>query len=90
MLCNFRYEYSNKSTISAEELEKEGIFMKKPGEVTLETEYEKVKSIDIDNWESVRSELDLIFKDFLPVVNALHIFQFNDHGTKRLRRTCRT
>lgn len=58
MLCNFRYEYSNKSTISAEELEKEGIFMKKPGEVTLETEYEKVKSIDIDNWESVRSELE--------------------------------
>lgn len=64
MLCNFRYEYSNKSTISAEDLEKEGISMKKPGEVTLETEYEKVKNIDIDNWESVRSELKR-FQGFL-------------------------
>lgn len=28
--------------------------MKKTGEVTLETEFEKVKNIDIDNWEQVR------------------------------------
>lgn len=28
--------------------------MKKPGEVTLETEYEKVKTLDIDNWEPIR------------------------------------
>lgn len=28
--------------------------MKKPGEVTLESEYEKVKDLDIDNWEQIR------------------------------------
>lgn len=31
-----------------------GIKMKKEGEVTLETEYEKIKTLDIDNWEPVR------------------------------------
>jgi cytochrome c oxidase assembly protein subunit 16 len=31
-----------------------GIEMKKPGEVTLETEYEKVKKLDIDNWDNKR------------------------------------
>lgn len=34
-----------------------GIKMKKPQEVTLETEYEKIKEIDIDNWENVRGEI---------------------------------
>lgn len=28
--------------------------MKKEGEVTLETEFEKVKKLDIDNWEPIR------------------------------------
>jgi cytochrome c oxidase assembly protein subunit 16 len=28
--------------------------MKAAGEVTLETEYEKIKKLDIDNWESKR------------------------------------
>lgn len=28
--------------------------MKKPGEVTLESEYEKIKQLDIDNWEQIR------------------------------------
>lgn len=28
--------------------------MKKPGEVTLESEYEKIKDLDIDNWEQIR------------------------------------
>lgn len=28
--------------------------MKKPEEVTLESEYEKVKTLDIDNWENKR------------------------------------
>ncbi len=28
--------------------------MKDEGEVTLETEYEKIKDLDIDNWEPVR------------------------------------
>jgi hypothetical protein len=31
--------------------------MKEIGEVTLETEFEKVKKIDIENWEMVRGEL---------------------------------
>lgn len=28
--------------------------MKQTGEVTLETEYEKIKEIDIEHWENVR------------------------------------
>lgn len=28
--------------------------MKKPGEVTLETEYEKIQKLDLDNWTQVR------------------------------------
>lgn len=36
------------------ELKKYGIEMKKPGEVTLESEYEKLKELDIDNWENIR------------------------------------
>lgn len=35
-------------------MEKIGIKMKKTGEVTLETEYEKVKSVNIDDWHQVR------------------------------------
>lgn len=41
----YRYEYSQKSVIDREELEKRGITMKKPGEVTLESEYEKLKDV---------------------------------------------
>lgn len=77
-ILHFRYEYSTKSTISADELEKEGIFMKKPGEVTLETEYEKVKNLDLDNWDSVRSKF-LIHKinDINPLPAYLTtVFQF--------------
>lgn len=28
--------------------------MKRPGEVTLESEYKKIQSMDIDNWVQVR------------------------------------
>lgn len=28
--------------------------MKKPGEVTLESEYKKIQEMDIDNWVQVR------------------------------------
>lgn len=49
-----RYQFSKKTTIKPEELEERGINMKKPGEVTLETEYEKIKTLDIDNWEPIR------------------------------------
>lgn len=49
-----RYEYSKKGSISREDFEREGIQMKPPEEVTIEAEYEKLKKIDIDNWENVR------------------------------------
>ncbi|KAL1516400.1 hypothetical protein ABEB36_000318 [Hypothenemus hampei] len=49
-----RYQFSNTSKVSYEEAKKMGIEMKKPGEVTLESEYEKIKNMDIDNWEQIR------------------------------------
>ncbi|VEN39997.1 unnamed protein product [Callosobruchus maculatus] len=49
-----RYQFSKVSEIRPDELKKAGIEMKKPGEVTLETEFEKIKNLDIDNWEQVR------------------------------------
>ena len=49
-----RYTYSKKKLITPEEAEKMGVKMKKPGEVTLETEFEKVRNIDIENWENKR------------------------------------
>ncbi|XP_050304040.1 cytochrome c oxidase assembly protein COX16 homolog, mitochondrial [Anthonomus grandis grandis] len=49
-----RYEFKKVSPVSHEEAKKMGVEMKKPGEVTLEGEYEKLKSMDIDNWEQVR------------------------------------
>lgn len=52
--AQLRYQFSRNSTITPAEMEKHGIKMKKPGEVTLETEYEKIKNLDIDNWEQVR------------------------------------
>lgn len=52
--AQLRYQFTKKSQITPEEMKKHGIEMKKPGEVTLETEYEKIKNLDIDNWEQVR------------------------------------
>lgn len=49
-----RYEYSNKVHVTFEEAKKQGIKMKNPGEVTLETEYNKIKDLDIENWEPIR------------------------------------
>lgn len=37
--------------------------MKETGEVTLESEYEKVKEIDIDNWEPIRGKIQSISPD---------------------------
>lgn len=56
-LTNFpvcRYHYSKKQPVSPEEMKKYGVNMKKRQEVTLETEYDKVKSIDIENWSNIR------------------------------------
>ncbi|XP_069677320.1 cytochrome c oxidase assembly protein COX16 homolog, mitochondrial [Periplaneta americana] len=49
-----RYEFSKQCPINPEMAEKHGVKMKKPGEVTLESEYEKIKKLDIDNWENIR------------------------------------
>lgn len=40
--------------MSPEEMKKYGVNMKKREEVTLETEYDKVKSIDIEHWSNIR------------------------------------
>ncbi|XP_065076744.1 cytochrome c oxidase assembly protein COX16 homolog, mitochondrial [Ochlerotatus camptorhynchus] len=52
--AQLRYTFSKKGTLTVEEAEKHGLLMKKPEEVTLETEFEKVKNIDIDSWDNIR------------------------------------
>ncbi|XP_054278130.1 cytochrome c oxidase assembly protein COX16 homolog, mitochondrial [Macrosteles quadrilineatus] len=51
---NLRYEYSStQRNLKPEEIE--GLKnLKKPGEVTLEKEYEKMKEMDIDTWTNKR------------------------------------
>lgn len=49
-----RFQFRPVTSVSPEQMKKEGIYMKKRGEVTLESEYEKIKDLDIDNWEQVR------------------------------------
>lgn len=49
-----RFQFNRVSQITPEEMKKYGIEMKKPGEVTLESEYEKIKNLDIDSWVQVR------------------------------------
>ncbi|XP_011860948.1 PREDICTED: cytochrome c oxidase assembly protein COX16 homolog, mitochondrial isoform X2 [Vollenhovia emeryi] len=48
-----RYKRTNEYKIR-EELEKQGIQMREPEEITLEKEYEKLQEVDLDNWENVR------------------------------------
>lgn len=50
------YQFSKKATLNNDIMDKAGVQMKKPEEVTLETEYEKIKGIDIENWENVRGK----------------------------------
>ncbi|GFG36341.1 hypothetical protein Cfor_08606 [Coptotermes formosanus] len=42
-LLTSRYEFSTHSPVNPEMAEKYGVKMKKPGEVTLESEFEKIK-----------------------------------------------
>ncbi|KAL0116936.1 hypothetical protein PUN28_010074 [Cardiocondyla obscurior] len=50
-----RYKYKRTQDLKLrEELQKEGMEMKQPGEITLEKEYEKLKEMDLDNWENIR------------------------------------
>ncbi|KAJ6636710.1 Cytochrome c oxidase assembly protein COX16 like, mitochondrial [Pseudolycoriella hygida] len=51
---NIKFKYFRNTSVSPEVMAKYGIDMKKKGEVTLETEFEKVKQIDIDNWTNIR------------------------------------
>jgi Cytochrome c oxidase assembly protein COX16 len=55
-------------SIKPEDLDKIGVKMKEPEEVTLETEYEKVKKIDIEDWEMVRGENLVLMSLDLPVM----------------------
>ncbi|KAK9891486.1 hypothetical protein WA026_014723 [Henosepilachna vigintioctopunctata] len=52
--ASLRYEYSNRSLIKPEDLEKEGIKLRPKEERTMEAQYEKIKKLDIDNWENIR------------------------------------
>jgi hypothetical protein len=44
-LLPFRYEFSKQCPINPKVAAKYGVKMKKPGEVTLESEYEKIKKV---------------------------------------------
>ncbi|XP_065334213.1 cytochrome c oxidase assembly protein COX16 homolog, mitochondrial [Cloeon dipterum] len=54
--AQIRYKFSKKEAFKPEEVKEMGC--KKPvksvGEVTVETEFEKIKKIDIDHWENKR------------------------------------
>ncbi|XP_043461695.1 cytochrome c oxidase assembly protein COX16 homolog, mitochondrial [Leptopilina heterotoma] len=51
-----RYEYKPliAQDVLRDEMKKKGLHMKKPGEVTLESEYAKIKDKDTSNWEIKR------------------------------------
>ncbi|XP_026830295.1 cytochrome c oxidase assembly protein COX16 homolog, mitochondrial [Ooceraea biroi] len=49
----YRYKRTNEY-ILRKDLQEEGIKMKQPNEITLEKEYEKLKTLDLDNWENIR------------------------------------
>lgn len=50
-----RYKYRKVSQASEEDLKALGFNMEKSNEeITLESEYEKLKELDIDNWEQRR------------------------------------
>ncbi|CAG2064247.1 unnamed protein product [Timema podura] len=50
-----QYEFRKNQKIDPKDVEEShGIKMKKRGEVTLESEYEKLKELDIDNWSNIR------------------------------------
>lgn len=53
-MFGLRYKYTKTNALDRKELERLGIEIKKPGEVTLESEYEKIKDMDIDNWKQIR------------------------------------
>ncbi|XP_018799278.1 PREDICTED: cytochrome c oxidase assembly protein COX16 homolog, mitochondrial [Bactrocera latifrons] len=52
--ARLRYQFSRKQPVNPEDMEKYGVTMKKPEEVTLDKEYERIKSLNIDEWENKR------------------------------------
>lgn len=87
ILCVKRYTFSKKLTLKPDEVEKAGIKMKQTGEVTLETEYEKIKEIDIEHWENVRGKAPSRVKlDFILIL-IFHLFlgprPWEETGTKQ-------
>ncbi|XP_044735964.1 cytochrome c oxidase assembly protein COX16 homolog, mitochondrial [Chrysoperla carnea] len=49
-----KFQFKPTKKITPEEAEKYGVKMKNPKEVTLESEYEKIKELDIEHWENIR------------------------------------
>lgn len=50
-----RYKYGTQvNTLDHEQLKKEGLQLAERNEITLEAQYEKIKDLDIDNWEQIR------------------------------------
>jgi cytochrome c oxidase assembly protein subunit 16 len=54
IFCLSRYQFSKQQALKPEDFEEHGITVKKTGEVTLETEFEKIQTLDIDNWSNIR------------------------------------
>lgn len=48
----YRYQFSQVKGVSREQAEKMGL--RKAKEVTLETAYNEIQKLDIDNWENIR------------------------------------
>jgi len=54
-ITSLRYKFRAQKGMTKEEAEKIGVKMKNPGEVTLESEFEKTKKeLNIDEWENKR------------------------------------
>ncbi|XP_075220731.1 cytochrome c oxidase assembly protein COX16 homolog l(3)neo43 isoform X2 [Lycorma delicatula] len=51
---SLRYQFSRNEKISPEEQKELDKMFLKPSEYNIETEYEKLKQMDIDNWENKR------------------------------------
>ncbi len=54
LLKMYRYEHRGQKRLTSEEAEEFGIKMRKPGEVSLEKEFQKIQDIDIGTWENKR------------------------------------
>lgn len=50
----YRYEYRGQKRLTPEEAKEFGISMKKPGEISMEKEFERIQNLDIDTWENKR------------------------------------